>query len=235
MKKIMIPLLLGALSLSAPAWADNTCASNLPQVSLQLTAEEWVVTQTARVSIALDGLLNKKQLASAQEDFQTALKNIAPEGNWHITEFSRTPSKTSLEQLHAVAEARLTDKALAGLRDRVHAQNSEGLTYTVQEIIYSPTTAEIAAAKAKLRAQIYDQAKAELDRFNSLYPKPGYNLYQINFVNPTVQPGPMLLKMDVAASREAANSPMSLSQQLTQDALVIFAVPPGGWCENHRS
>ena len=226
MKKIISILFISAFSFNAPVWADPSCADLLPQVTLQLSAEQWVSTKTARVSVTLDALLNRGQLAKAQDDFQAALNKIAPEGVWHITEFSRTPSKTNLEQLHAVAEARLTDTALAGLRERAHAQNSEGQTYTVQDIIYSPTTAEISAAQAQLRAQIYAQAKAELDRLNTLYPKPGYSLYNINFVNAGVVPGPMMGKMNamVTTAREAPAA--SLSQQMTQDAVVILAAPP---------
>lgn len=228
MKKLVIMLFCGAMGLQAPAWANSDCANVLPQVTLQLTAQQWVSTQTAKVSVALDALLNKEQLAKAQDSFQAALKRIAPEGTWHITEFTRSASKTNLEQLHAVAEARLSDSALAGLRNRAKAQNGEGQTYTVQDIIYSPTIDEISAAQAGLREQIYSRAKAELDRLNAVYPKPGFSLYTINFVNPTVQPGVMKMNTMVAMERVAPS--VSLSQQMTQDALVIFAAPPGPLC-----
>lgn len=234
MRKLSVILMIGALSgmVSASAWAQDPCTGILPQVTLQLTAEQWVTTQTAKVSVALDALLNKEQLAKAQDNFQAALKKIAPEAVWHITEFTRSPSKTNLEQLHAVAEARLTDDAIAGLRDRAKAQNTEGQTYTVQDIVYTPTTDEVSATQAKLRAQIYQQAKAELDRLNTVYPKPGYSLYNINFINVTVQPGPMAAKMNtmVAMAREIPS--VSLSQQMTQDALVILAAPPGVLCSS---
>ncbi len=236
MKKLILLILCSELSFLAPAWADTNCASVLPQVSLQLTAEQWVTTQTARVSVSLDALLNKNQLAKAQENFQAALKRIAPEGVWHITEFSRAPSKTNLEQLHAMAEARLSDNALAGLRERASAQNGEGQTYIVQDIIYSPTTDEISNAYAQLRAQIYNQTKAELDRLNAVYPKAGYGLYNINFTSVNIQPGPIMMKIAGemnAAARETGN--VSLSQKLTQDAVVVLAAPPGALCNSQKS
>ncbi len=230
MKKILVLLTLSSLSYGALALADSAC-TNLPQISLQLTAEQWVTTQTAKVSIALDALLNKEQVAQAQDNFQNGLKKIAPEGAWHITEFSRSAGKTDLEQLHAVAEARLPESAVAGLRERAKAQNTEGQTYTVQDIIYTPTADEISAAQAKLRAQIYDQAKSELNRLNTVYSKSGYTIYNINFVNSSIQPGPMMVKMNemTTTSREAPNP--SFSQRMTQDALVILAAPPGALCK----
>ncbi len=223
MKKIITTLFFTVLSFNSQADANTSCDDILPQITLQLSAQDWVTTQTAKVSVTLDALFNREQIAKAQDNFQSSLKRIAPEVIWHITEFSRSPGKTSLEQLHAVAEARLPDTALAGLRERVHALNSEGQTYTVQDIIYSPSTAEINITKSKLRMQIYDQAKAELDRINAIYPGQGYNLYNINFVNLSVQPGPMMTKMNtvVALTREMPS--VSLSQQMTQDALVVFA------------
>lgn len=213
-----------ALIFAAPGLAiAQDCNNFLPQVTLQLTAEEWVTTQTARVSVSLDALLNKPQLARAQEDFQAALSKIAPEGVWHITEFSRSASKTNLEQVHAVAEARLSDKAMAGLRERARSLNSEGQTYSIQDITYNPTTAELSAAQARLRSQIYSQAKAELDRLNAIYPKPGYTLYNINFNSP-IQPGPIMNKMNAMVTTMARETPApSLSQQMTQDATVILA------------
>lgn len=232
MNKIKIYGTIGGLLLcSSSLAADSSCNNVLPQVNLQLRAEQWVTTQTAEVSVALDALLNKEQVAKAQDNFQAALKKIAPEGQWHITEFTRSAGKTSLEQLHAVAQARLGENSLAGLRERATAQNSEGQTYSVQDIVYTPTTDEISAAQAKLRAQIYDQTKAELGRLNGVYPKPGYVLYSINFYTPAA-PMPvttMLAKAGEAAPGQPATS-TTLSQKLTQDAGVTLAAPPGALC-----
>lgn len=229
MKKIKIYAIISSLLIGSSALADSSCNNVLPQVNLQLRAEQWVTTQTAEVSVALDALLNKEQLAKAQDNFQASLKKIAPEAEWHITEFTRSAGKTSLEQLHAVAQARLAENSLAGLRERATAQNSEGQTYSVQDIAYTPTADEISAAQAKLRAQIYDQTKAELSRLNGLYPKPGYVLYSINFMNSAVQPGPMLMKMTEVTGQPTTAS-ATLSQKLTQDAMVTLAAPPGALC-----
>ncbi len=232
MKKSIIAIL--TMMFAAPACAASPdCISFLPQVTLQLTAEEWVTTQTARVTVSLDALLNKQQLTRAQEDFQTALSKIAPEGIWHIIEFSRSASKTNLEQLHAVAEARLSDKAIAGLRERARNLNSEGQTYSIQDIVYSPTIEELSAAQARLRSQIYNQAKAELDRLNTIYPKPGYTLYNINF-NSNMQPGPLMGKMNAMVTTMARETPApSLSQQMTQDATIVLAEVPAA-CADKR-
>lgn len=234
MKKIFAILVTAVGCLNTPASA-NSCGDTLPQITLQLTAKQWVTTHTAKVSISLEALLNKEQLSKVQDNFQLALKKIAPEGEWRITEFSRSPSKANLEQLQAVAEARLTDKAIAGLRERVNALSSEGQTYSVQNIVYSPTTEEVSAAQSILRQQIYNQTKAELDRLNAVYPKPGYTLYSINFVNANViQPGPMMAKMNtmVSMAREATPA-LALSQQLTQDAMVAFVIS-SSVCLNSR-
>ncbi len=231
MKKISLMVFLGLTLISSVIWANGDCAGVLPQVSLQLSAERWVTTHTAKVSVALDASLNKDQLAHAQKNFQAALKQIAPEGDWHITEFSQNPSKANLEQLHAVAQARLSDAGIAGIRERAGKQSSEGQTYNVQDIVYSPSTAEISAVQADLRADIYNQAKAELDRLNNVYPKAGYTIYNINFTNLS-QPGPMMSKLSNEMVAMVNESPgIFLSQQMTQQAQIIFAAAPGSLCQ----
>lgn len=213
-------------------YAEN-CAYTPPQVSLQLTAETWVSTQTAKVTIAWDASLNKKQLANAQNSFQQALHQFAANSTWQIIEFTRTPTKTNLEQVHAVAEARLPESDLAGLRDTAKAFSSEGQTYSIENILYTPSSAEIMAARVQLRSQIYNQAKDELARLNNVYPNTNYRLYNISFsgingMTPT--PNFMAAKVsseNVGLGRES----LSTSQLLTQDAMVIFAAPSGNLCK----
>src|ERR1700734_3787977 len=103
MLNLKIITLLGGLVFSHFCWADS-CPNPLPQVTLQLSAEQWVTTQTAKVTVAMDALLNKEQLATAQQNFQAALNKIAGDATWHIIHFSQSESKANLEQLHAVAE-----------------------------------------------------------------------------------------------------------------------------------
>ncbi len=214
--------------------AEN-CTYSPPQVSLQLTAEDWVSTHTAKVTLVWDASLNKKQLINAQADFQQALNKFAANTIWHITEFTRSPSKTNLEQVHAVAEARLLETDLASLRDTAKNLSSEGQLYSIQDIVYTPSSAEISSARAQLRSQIYSQAKDELARLNSTYPNVGYRLYNISFsgVNGQMMPTPNFMAKSTTENvgimgRETQT--MSTSQLLTQDALVIFAAPAGNLC-----
>ncbi len=231
--KQLIIFLIGSCLFGAAY--GQSCLDLLPQVSLQLTADQWVTTQTSKVTVAMDALLNKDQLAKAQGNFQAGLNKIASGIEWHITEFSRTGSKANLEQIHAVAEARLPETALAGIRERAKSLSMEGQTYTIQDIIYSPSVDEISAVTAKLRSQIYTQAKAELGRLNAVFPQPNYSLYSINFVGATAQLTPTYMAktsstMNLSATREQPS--MAVSQQMTQDALVIFAAPSAAFCSS---
>jgi hypothetical protein len=235
-KKICTALILCLGIVTAENSLAESCSYSPPQVSLQLTAETWVTTQSAKVTVSWDAALNKEQLANAQNGFQQALSKLAPNATWHITEFTRTPSKTNLEQIHATAEARLPDSALAGLRDRAKNLSSEGQTYVIQDIVYTPTETEIAAARAQLRSQIYAQAKDELSRLNAVYPNVTYRLYNISFsgVNGQMMPTPNFMakatseNVGISGGREMQN--MATSQLLTQDAVVVFAAPAGNLC-----
>ena len=83
--KQLIIFLLGSC-LSGASYGQS-CPDLLPQVSLQLTAEQWVTTQTSKVTVAMDALLNKEQLAKAQGNFQAGLNKIASGVEWHIRIF----------------------------------------------------------------------------------------------------------------------------------------------------
>lgn len=228
MKKI---LLIG-LCCSWPLFANaQSCSTLLPQITMQLSAEDWVTTQTAKVTVVLDASLKKDQLATAQENFTASLNKIASDVKWHIIEFSRTGAKSNLEQVHAVAEARLSEKAVAGVRERAQAQSGEGQSYTIQDIVYSPSQEEMSALSAKLRAQIYDQAKEELTRLNMVYASPKFSIYSINFTNSLNQPGPNYMAKTMNTMAVPQSAPMTVSQQITQDALVIFAAPAVGCSE----
>ncbi len=189
--------------------------------------------QTAKVTIAWDAALNKSQLATAQNGFQQALRKFAANATWQILEFTRTPTKTNLEQVHAVAEARLPENDLAGLRDTAKALSNEGQTYTVQDIFYTPSFAEMTAARSQLRSQIYNQTKDELARLTSVYPNTGYRLNNISFyglVGQTPNPSYMAKAVSVSEINKEPQS-MSTSLLLTQDATVVFAAPSGNLCK----
>lgn len=221
-KKWAILLLTGMIT-SIALGQSSEPAAPLSQVTFQLSAEQWVTTQTAKVTIALDASLTKDQIAKAQTNIQQALKKIAPQGNWYITVFSLSPTKANLEQLHAEAEARLPESAMQGLRDKTQKLSKEGQTYTVEDIAYTPSLAEISAAQAKLRTQIYQQAKDEMTRLNSVYPSAGYRLYSIQFTGVLTQPGPVMMAKtnSMTVGRETPN--LAVSQNLTVDATVVLA------------
>ena len=218
-------------NLSTMAMAD-TCTQPLPQVTLQLTAEQWVTTQTAKIVVALDASLTKEQLSVAQENINQALKKISPEGEWHITEFNRNASKANLEQLHVVAEARLPNKALPGLRDRANKLSHEGQIYTIEEITYNPTIPEISTTYNQLRMQIYRQAKEELARLNDTFSQPTYTLYSINFAGLITLSAPVYKTntMSISHNNQAPVTSMAVSKPLTLEASVVFAAPLGALC-----
>jgi hypothetical protein len=154
----------------------------LHEVVLSLSADQWVGTTTAKVTVIVDATFNQQQLDHAQTKIIESLRKISSAGDWHITDFSRTENQAKLEQLHVVAEARLPNTALADLRDKAKAASVPGETYQIDSINTSPSEEEIDKAQAQLRAKIYEKAKAELAQFNQAYPDAHYTVHLISFV-----------------------------------------------------
>jgi hypothetical protein len=194
----------------------------LNQVTLQLSAEKWATTNTANVSVAVDAALDKLELTTANTEIMKKLQKIANTPDWHITQFVRNQDKTGLEQLHVEAEARLPQNSLAGLRDNAKSISKPGETYTIDNIDFTPSLAEIEQTSTDVRNQIYNNAKQEVARLNQQYPNAHYFLYTIEFSSPIPRPGPIVMNKMIAISASAGN-PMSVSARVMQTATVVIA------------
>lgn len=221
------------VSLSLPVVAF-ACGDKqpLPQIALTLNADQWLTSSTANVTVVGHALLTQEQLANAQKNILQALQKISADGTWHIVQMQRSQSQANLEQLEVTAEARLLNSAITDLRSKAKAVSKQGETYEIGDIDYSPTDAEINTAQADLRAQIYQAAKAELQRISQLYPEQQYYLFSVNF-NGSASPPVMYQKAGFAEMSATAVAPgptpatgANVSQHLRLAAQVVLSANP---------
>jgi len=225
MKKLtfLVFMSLGLCSISTAAMAANTNYPPLDKVSFQLTAQQWATTKTAKVTVNINATLTDEQLGTIHGTLLTDLKKIAPDANWHLTQFSRSKNQSGLEQLFARAETRLPETALANIRQKAKAVTKPGNTFTIASINFSPSVAEIQSVKASLRENIYGQAKAELERLNKEYPKERFFLHSISFNNNGMMPRPQVRTMVLAEAKSTNAAPMAVSDKITLNANVVLA------------
>lgn len=214
-------LWLGCLLWVNHAWADNILPLN--QISLQLTAEQWVVTKTANVIVGIDASLNGAQLAAARQEILQKLAKFVPGAEWHITIFDRSQDSSGLEKLHIEAQARVLEQALGNIRQQAKTNSKPGQTYTLLAIDYTPTLAEVEAVRSILRNKIYSQVKDEVNRLNNLYPSQQYYVHRIDFGS--VQTTAPMERMTLAAAKtnDMGQAEIPVSNKSLLQANVVLA------------
>jgi hypothetical protein len=204
------------------------CVACFNRVNLQLTAENWVTTKTARVIVSVNAAGNVANLATLHDRIMQKLSQLSKAAKWHITSFQRSQDKSGLERVYVVAEARLSEAELATIQTKVKNISQPGETYKVESIIFQPSLQEMQQAVTKLRAKLYEIAKTELAQLNKFYPEQHYYLHKLEFVPiaPTVAGTLMLAKFAGNGGVPAAKPPLVVSNKVLLRANVIFASPP---------
>jgi hypothetical protein len=179
LKNLVVMTVLSLFSLQM-AWADTLPLPPLDQVQLTLTAQEWAKTDKAKVTVAVNAVLNKMALADMRGKIMTNLNKIA-KGNWHVTNFERSQDSSGLEKLYVEAEARINETALTNVNAEAEKISGSGIKYKIQDIDFTPSVADIEKVKKSLRADIYRQTQEEITALNALYPKQAYQLHSIHF------------------------------------------------------
>ncbi len=201
----------------------------LNAVTLQFSAEQWVSTKTALVTIGVNASVNDQGLDKIQSNVTTQLNQIA-KGEWHLVSFNRSLDQSGLERIQISAQARLSSADLGGLRDKAKAVSKPGETFTLDNVEFTPSDLELRVANTALRQDIYQQIQQEMTNLNKLYPDQKYYLHNLNFINDmTFQPQPqamVYMKVAGAASNNINNNAVAVGAKLKISATVVFASAP---------
>lgn len=225
MKRIAA-LILGLL-FSLSVWAGVDLGPLLNKVTLQLQAQQWVTTKTALVYVAVNAAVADQGIGNVQADVLSKLKQLSDKGEWHVVSFNRSLDQSGLERVQISAQARLPQGDLSGLRDMAKKISKPGETYTIDNVMFTPSDEEIQQANLSLRNDLYQQAKTEIDALNKMYPDQKYYLYSIDFVSTPASPVPMAanaMYMEKTAMRMAA--PLDVGNKVQLQATVVIASMP---------
>lgn len=172
-------------------------------VVLQLQSEQWVTTNTAEVIIGIDATLDKLGLLQVRDNVLKNLTALA-KADWHLTDFNQMQNESGLEQLHIVANARVPEALLSGLRDQAKVMSKPGLAFHVLAINFTPSLGEIESAKANLRSDLYTAAQDEVVRLNKVYHDQKYVIHSINFSD-AQPPMPMMAMNSLVGMGDGAS------------------------------
>jgi predicted secreted protein len=154
----------------------------LNQIHLQLSAERWVTTQTALVSVSANATVQAQGIDKLQASVMNQLKKLSQNSEWHLVSLDRSEEKSGLESIQIRAEARLPQSDLADLRNKAKTISTPGETFKIEGIDFKPSEEDMRVAMKELRDKIYTQAKNEMDAISKMYPDQKYYLHSINFM-----------------------------------------------------
>lgn len=154
-------------------YADGQCVDNKNQYSiieLNIQKEQWLKTSVPLVTISADATLNKKEsLIQSRENILNKLNSLGEDFTWDITVFNSSQSDSGLEEVHLQAQARITEKSLNTLRQKVETLTQPGLKIQIIGIDFSPSLAETEKVLADLRSAIYKESLNEVEKLKTVY------------------------------------------------------------------
>lgn len=199
----------------------------LDKVNFQLSAKQWVTTQSALLHVTINVTLNKADLVKARADIMDKLQKIA-KGEWHLTRFDRSQDNSGLERLYVQAQARINQGELTDIYQNAKSASAPGARYDISGVEFKPSLEEIQQVRTKIREQLYQQVNDEIARLNKAYPEQHYSVKQLEFgEGETVMPMHKAYRaqeVNAMAGASAAPAPMlAVSNELVLTANVSAA------------
>ena len=219
-----------AFSFAAPVFAQEPLKQD-DTVSFDLSAEDWVTTKTAHVTLDVEASVTSTNAGAMRADMTKAI-NDAAKADWRLTGFSRSQDQTGMERWSVTFDARLPESALNGLPDVVKKASKAGMQVKVGNIDFAPTLDENEAVRAALRARLFKAAGEQLTTLNSSLPGRGYRIAEITFEPQFLAPRPMFRNKGMMESVAMAAAPpdsgqaQDHSQKLAIQAHIVFAALP---------
>lgn len=240
MKRSLSALLLATALFSGIAFsAQAEEVKPDDQVVFTLSAENWVTTKTARVTLNVEAAVTASTSGTMRATMNKSVNDVV-KAEWRLTGFSRSQDQTGMERWSAMYDARVPENELNGLDDKAKKVSKAGMQITVGNVDFSPTLDEVQEVINLTRTQIYKQANDQLTALNVALPGRGYRIASIDFVNTQAGPSyatkarPMLAMARGAAAggamMDASNEAMPAmekSEKIMLSARIIMAaVPP---------
>ena len=206
--------------------ADNLpCPQiKLDKINFQVSARQWVSTQTALLNVTVNATLANGDLVKARAELMDRLNKIA-KADWHLLQFDRSQDSSGLEKLYVHAQARVNQEALTAIYQNAKSVSAPGAQYDIANVEFKPSLEEVQAGYSKVREQLYQLVNDELARMNKAYPSQNYTVSRIVFSagdNPPVQ-ARANKGLNMVMMANAAAPAVAVSNELVLNAFVQAA------------
>lgn len=213
MKKIAAVFALLVLSPLANA-VDWPSKLVMDKVVFQVSAKQWVTTQSALLSVNINATLTKADVVNARAEIMDNLNKIA-KGEWQLTQFDRSQDSSGLEKLYVAAQARIPQTYLQNIYQSAKNITKPGASYEINGVEFKPSLEELQQVKLQLRERLYEQIANELSRLNKVYTNQNYSIHRIFFFD-----GDQALPMAKAYQSREMNT-MALNAVATPSAVTV--------------
>lgn len=212
------------------AFASNVFAESstpklvLDNIHFQMSAKQWVTTQSALLRVTIHVTLTKADLVKARAEIMEKLKKIG-NGEWHLTQFNRSQDSSGLESLFVQAQARINQADLTDIYQNAKSASIPGARYDISGVEFLPSLEEVQQVKAKVREQLYQQVNEEIARINKVYPNQSYSVKELS-ISEGETPVPMqraykAAEMNAAVMAAEPAPMLAVSNQIILTADVI--------------
>lgn len=212
-------------SLLSPLAMASHDVAPLDEVMFQVSAKEWVSTQSALLTVNINATLGNADLVKARADIMERLNKVA-NGEWHLTQFNRSQDSSGLEKLFVEAQARISQSSLTNIYQNAKDMSKPGATYSIAGVEFKPSLQEIQQIKSRLRQRLYQQVNDEMASLNKIYSTQNYTVSRLLIVDGEGLQQPeayQARKMNVQmmAAMVAPAPDLAVSNELTMSAMVV--------------
>jgi hypothetical protein len=196
----------------------------LDKIVFQVSAKQWVTTQTALLHVNINVTLTNADLVRARGDIMISLNKIA-KGEWHLVEFARSQDSSGMEKLYVQAQVRVDQAALTDIYQNAKSVSMPGAKYEVSGVEFKPSLEETQTVRTKVREQLYQQVNQEISRMNKAYPNQNYSVSNLIFEEggDVIQPRAYQAKEMNTMAAAVAPAPLTVSNELVLTAMVEAA------------
>lgn len=136
----------------------------MSNVSMALTAEEFITSETAKLSFTATYAITDPSVDAKAEILDAARRIV--EGEWYVTGVYREDSSAGIETVTYSLSIRVSEKLVGTIKGAIKNVNRSGLRFELTATDYTPTQAQIEAGNKTLRKAVYAKANEELEALN---------------------------------------------------------------------
>lgn len=221
---LMCSVFMASSFFMAPVFAD--AAPVLNTVNYQTQVKKWVTTDSVDVVLSVNVTTKDKLFDTVQQQVMQKLAPLSGGKTWNVDNFTVSQDQSGLQVLSWQFSSRLPLQTVNLLQSKIESLSQAGQQFKILNLNFQPSLLERQNALAALRQEIYQQAKAELERLNNAFPKKPYFLHRVDFNNDQgyfSNRAQQVSMMKIGGANQADQASAAMGSEITLNANIELA------------